>query len=1021
MRNLYQGAVWRKWDLHIHTPASFHWNDGKKFSSMNQQEIDDSCKSIIEKMNSIEPVAFAIMDYFTFDGVFKIREYINKNQNSLHKTLFPGMELRIEAPTDFRLNIHVIFDDAVTDQELKDFQAHLKILAPNNSRPLSKESIIQCARTLNSDEAKKYIGHGNYQGDEEIAYELGCKTIRVTRESFDEAVKSIGQNKCLIILPYETSDGIEGLDWKTHPHEDRWFLGRADFFESRKQKHIDLFFGRETDENKSFLKEFINTLGGKPKPVLSGSDAHKISDYGIYPSNRATWLKADATFKGLKQVSVEPLSRCYIGEKPEKLKTIASKATKFISKLEIKKVASSKFAESWFDNSIQFNPELVAIIGNKGSGKSALADIIGLLGNSSLYENFSFLNESKFKEKQAYKAQNYQATLTWENGDTTQKVLHEIPEKSAYEKIKYIPQSYLEKLCNEIKSNDSLFDKELKAVIFSHIKQEDRLGYENLNELLIFKTEETSKDIEKHRKELREVATQIIECREKLTKEYKETISNKLAAKNAELQAVKNTKPQEVQKPVSGTDPEIEKSVKKLEDLQKEELSISNEITTTEKHIEELARKKATLEKTEAQVKSLDQETREKVDKIKEILSSNGFPAINFFTYSVNYNELNDALEKIKNNLKNKSLLVAPDETESLLNKREKIKNEIANLSEKVDEPSKRYQKYLEETEKWNKALLQIQGDETKPDTIGFYTSQLSEISNIPAKVTKLEELRDQIVGSIYSKISGLAGVYKEYYAPVQKFVESNPFGGDTFKMSFDVSIVDKGFKDSFFSQIHRGKIGSFYGTDNGDELVKKTLDSFSFNSAEGVKDFVNKIFYLLENDARETPVKPNKFELQSKSPPIDLYSFIFGLEYLEPRYSLQLNGKSLEQLSPGERGTLLLIFYLMVDKDDRPLVVDQPEENLDNQTIFNVLVPCIKSAKKQRQLFLVTHNPNLAVVCDAEQVIVAKIDKAHGNKVNYDSGAIESSEINKSIVDILEGTRPAFDNRDSKYHRVNL
>jgi len=66
-----------------------------------------------------------------------------------------------------------------------------------------------------------------------------------------------------------------------------------------------------------------------------------------------------------------------------------------------------------------------------------------------------------------------------------------------------------------------------------------------------------------------------------------------------------------------------------------------------------------------------------------------------------------------------------------------------------------------------------------------------------------------------------------------------------------------------------------------------------------------------------------------------------------------------------------------------------------------------------------VTHNPNLAVVCDADQVICASIDKEDGNRVTYLSGAIENPAINKRILDIRKGTRPAFDNRDSKYHPV--
>lgn len=64
----------------------------------------------------------------------------------------------------------------------------------------------------------------------------------------------------------------------------------------------------------------------------------------------------------------------------------------------------------------------------------------------------------------------------------------------------------------------------------------------------------------------------------------------------------------------------------------------------------------------------------------------------------------------------------------------------------------------------------------------------------------------------------------------------------------------------------------------------------------------------------------------------------------------------------------------------------------------------------------MVTHNPNLAVVADAEQIVYASIDKQNNNKFTVKSGAIEDKDINQCIVDILEGTRPAFDKRSYKY-----
>ena len=90
--------------------------------------------------------------------------------------------------------------------------------------------------------------------------------------------------------------------------------------------------------------------------------------------------------------------------------------------------------------------------------------------------------------------------------------------------------------------------------------------------------------------------------------------------------------------------------------------------------------------------------------------------------------------------------------------------------------------------------------------------------------------------------------------------------------------------------------------------------------------------------------------------------------------------------------------------------------EAADNQTVYELLVPCIKEAKQRRQIFIVTHKPNLAVVCDVAQVICAELDKKDNYRMNYLSGAIENPKINKAIVDVLEGTMPAFDNRESKY-----
>jgi predicted ATPase len=175
-----------------------------------------------------------------------------------------------------------------------------------------------------------------------------------------------------------------------------------------------------------------------------------------------------------------------------------------------------------------------------------------------------------------------------------------------------------------------------------------------------------------------------------------------------------------------------------------------------------------------------------------------------------------------------------------------------------------------------------------------------------------------------------------------------------------------------------------------------------------------------LRKDASPLSASRDVFkQMKGQRSPQELYDYLFGFGFLEPKYDLKVDGKDLSELSPGERGGLLLIFYLMLDHQDVPLIIDQPEDNLDNRSVYEILVTFIKEAKKRRQIILVTHNPNLAVVADAEQIVLVTIDKKNGkHDFDFYSGSIEDPVINQALVDILEGTLPAFDNRRLKYRK---
>ena len=155
-----------------------------------------------------------------------------------------------------------------------------------------------------------------------------------------------------------------------------------------------------------------------------------------------------------------------------------------------------------------------------------------------------------------------------------------------------------------------------------------------------------------------------------------------------------------------------------------------------------------------------------------------------------------------------------------------------------------------------------------------------------------------------------------------------------------------------------------------------------------------------------------------------DISGWLYGTDHIEIAYGVQYDGDDVERLSPGTRGIVLLLLYLVIDlDDDRPLLIDQPEENLDSKSIFVELVDRFRSAKQRRQIIVVTHNANLIVNADADQVIVATCGPHRPGQlpeITYICGGLEDADIRANVCDILEGGEIAFKER-AKRLRVTL
>ncbi|MFT6071808.1 MAG: putative ATPase [Alphaproteobacteria bacterium] len=152
--------------------------------------------------------------------------------------------------------------------------------------------------------------------------------------------------------------------------------------------------------------------------------------------------------------------------------------------------------------------------------------------------------------------------------------------------------------------------------------------------------------------------------------------------------------------------------------------------------------------------------------------------------------------------------------------------------------------------------------------------------------------------------------------------------------------------------------------------------------------------------------------------------------DYFKINYNVKYEGDTLKNMSTGTRSLFLLKLIMQLSNSRHPILIDQPEDDLDNSSVYHKLVEFIKTKKKERQIIIVTHNPNLVIGTDAEQVIVGQqSSNQSGKKFNYIYGAIENSfernkdsdniadhGIKQNICRILEGGDTAFLKREKRY-----
>lgn len=916
----------------------------------------DSDELLYKSLEDNEVTAVAITDHFIIDKA----RIENLRKLAPEITFFPGVELRTDkgAPN---LHIILIFSENINLKNLcEDFEVIMRRAKAKS--PESNDTIYwDFNDILEFAQARKGI----------ISIHAGRK---------DKGLDKVITNA----TPVEMAIKKE-------------YANNVHFFE----------MGQLTDIQE-YKKHVFPHIG--VRALIMCSDNHDARNYS---TKESLWIKADPTFEGLIQAYYQPEERIFIGSIPPKLEKIIKNKKTYIDAISVKKVSDAKNTmEHWFDFNIEINSGLTVIIGNKGSGKSALSDIIGHLCKSKGMREASFLQVDRFRKPPKNLANDYSGKIRWTDGDIEERISLGLTEYgTTVENAQYLPQKFIEKVCNDLGDE---FQTEINKVIFSYVDTTEKGDAKNLLELIENKSTAMAAAINEIHNELGNINKDIIRLEERFTMHYKKELEDNLKKREDDLRRHEGAKPKELNKPQNAQNNAYQKTLEEyrvqIEELEALIESKKNELTSINKKIDK-------LDAIKAEVSSLVERIDRFNNSLRDLIDEFGFNNETFkVKYSAPINEIDAKINELKG--KRLELLTYLDSSEtaniglSLYKKLELIDNKKKALISETDAGEKAYQKYLEDLKEWETNRSAIIGATQIVGSIEYLKAEIEYIEKILPNdyENKKAERISKIKGLIEQK-KAIAAVYASVYEPVEKELQKL-LGGleDKIEFAVDILVSDKAIASKLLEHINQTYKGIFNGKAESQNKMNELIKSTDFNSPDSICEFINKVFECVYEDMDISSKKIKNKE--------SFYNLLTYLDYIDAEYSLQMGERKLQELSPGERGIVLLIFYLALSKNEIPLIVDQPEDNLDNQSVYNKLVKCICEAKNKRQVIIVTHNPNIAIACDAEQIIYCSINKSN-NKIAYISGSIENQGIRQRVIDVLEGTMPAFDLRRVKYTTV--
>lgn len=998
-----RGSTWHRWDLHVHSPASYEGDFGPPAEDLTWSEY---AKALILAVREHQICAISIQDYFTTKGYEELvdRGFYDADAGVLsvegeeaEVLIIPGMEVRFSnfVGGTTALNAHLYFDpDYYRKESVRFFLGKLvcfregvqQISAEPNqliryghakNRKMRVDALL-ALDNLNREEKYSAL----YRAQQDASVSLDC-----LRKAVREYQSHLRGNKAPVLIAIAGSGygAVQAYDWDgRHGPIRKEVTHLADMVLSSNAGDRQFYLGQHEDAPIEVLKEEI----GGAKPCIWGSDAHNVETL-LHPSagdtKRYTWIKAEPTFEGLRQIQFEPGSRVVIQEEHPQQKS----KYRTIRGIELR---SGDYANC----EVCFNHDLSVIIGGKSTGKSLLLyAIAATMDRQSAADRHPDGEGTPEWYNRVLKQSS--AKISWDDGQEFNFSDEEVSSRA----ISYIPQSYINRLAED--------PEELNTFVLDVLNE--REGFRSKREKLRGKVADQKETVQSHVRSLSELMEKEGELQEEL---------RGLGDKD-------------------GIESEIERLKKRRDELTKRSGLSDSERSTFDRlkrqlqavsdYRENRVSSESTIDELEQDVEALREQIEEGISSAKSLIDQLAVTFVPGATES--HKRLSQAFDDW--------LSANQDGVVEVVQAAKEVRSNYEETDEELSEEADRLGDELEPLEsklELREELERVEGSLQKEK------DRLSRLKEIHEDLDDLKEKHESKTAKIAEAHAEMFILRKEGAQDLRDFLASSATA------SRDPATAPEN-KERGFEADHSLEVIVDAMTE-GESLAGRINDMLdgrrsaheSFGPVTGTSryDYTTQEQHVdLIKEILSTVVQTDEMKELGFREGYDASKVIASVtdDWFDIRYSLSYDGEPVTAMSPGKRGMVLLQFLLERSDAEYPILLDQPEDNLDNRTIFDHVVKALRHRKTERQIVVVTHNPNLVVATDAEQVIVAKQSTDHemeagADRFQYASGALESAQLSHEldadiesvrdwVCEILEGGPAAFQQRQTRYNLSSL